>query len=314
MAIKNLKALIQEVSATEDQTQTQVFREARVIPGGKTLARFTGYIEFGVQPRKPHNGKPKDPAEEVGLTFELLGSKNIREVENKEGEKFTVTDKVHINLTKSFTQNANYKKLFEKMRRGREDIKHMAQMLGEAFVVHVTLSKPDAKGKIHANLRDDSGFRVEDTREEDPETGKTKVYKVPEAKMEIQFFSFQCPNAESWNSIYIDKKNWIQEKIMRAVNYPGSAVEELLSGGLVTHETSDEEAVELEDVAEEEIVEEEAVEEVEVVKVAPKKMTTVVKPVFKTAGIVKPTGVVKKVVAAKVATKAKTDALASLGL
>ena len=161
MTKKNhLQDLIAKAVEVEDQTETQTTGDFSYDPpaAGRTTARFIEYIELGTQKQKPYMGKPKQSKEKVRITFELLGKKNIKEIEVN-GEKRQIADKISVTVPKSLHEKANFKKLFEKMRYGRDDIKHMAQMLSEGFLVTIThnVVKKDKTEVTYANLTDADG-------------------------------------------------------------------------------------------------------------------------------------------------------------
>ncbi len=268
----HLNSSIDKAKKTENHSEAQAGGSDRpVAVAGTTLARFTAYVEMGVQKQRPYLGQEKPPKEEINLTFELLGKKNIREIEI-DGESKTVADQIYITLPKSFHEKANFYKLFQKMRYGRKDITHMAQMLGEPFVVKVVHNhKKDEEGNItktYANIRDgDGSYLVNPPRKEDPETGESVLVKVREPLSEIKGFLFEYPAQEAWDSLFIDgefetsdnkggvkthSRNWMQEKIMNAENFAGSSLEGMLMDAEEEEEDTEED-VEDDDFEEDEI-------------------------------------------------------------
>lgn len=363
--LKNLLALAKGAGDVEDQTVVVADFQQRLAAAGKTVGRFIQYIELGLQPGRPnkHNKNPK-PAEEVWAVFELLGPKNVR-TETVDGKEVEFADRVAVRLKKKFSGKADFKKLFEAMRYGRDNIKHMAQMLGEAFVItveHNTNGEGEA-AKTYANIKNGTGWLIGAPYEVDAITNETKKYKVraPVKAEDIKLFLWNNPTDECWDSLFIDgsrtkkdakgndvevSKNWMQETILKALNFEGSAVQEMLGGvaGLPQGEGSDmadalaadtEEEVPFEAEVEtetEETSEEEATEELEVEaepEPAPKPKAAAKKPAAKAPAKPAPTKAPAKAekAAAKPATKpaAKTaakappkadtdDVLAALGL
>lgn len=244
--IKKLAALAAE---TEDQTVAPAGGDfVYEIPvAGVTVGRFIQYIELGKQPQKPFQGKDKPPAEEVHLTFELLHpKKNIHTYQDAEGNDKVRTDKITLKLAKKLGDKASYKKLFDKMRYGR-DIKHMAQMLGEGFIITI-IHNADAKDekKIYANIRDDAGeWLIRPPFQIDPIEGTKTNVPIGEPISDLKIFLFENPDQEQWDSIFVDgsktvkdaagketeqSRNWFQEKIMSATNYKGSPLHQMLGG------------------------------------------------------------------------------------
>lgn len=272
----DFKALANAAAKRSDQTKTKETADYTPPAEGTSLARFVDYIEVGEQKQRAYQGKEKKPAPKAFITFELLSKKWLREIE-VDGKVKTVADRITVPLVISLHKKASYKKLFEKMRYGRDDINHMAQMIEEGFkvtVVHNKVTEGKNAGKVYANITDaDGNFLVDGPFKKDDLEGTSQKLKVPDAISETRMFLFDDPTKETWDSIFIDgekevtdekgknktvSKNWLQNMIMDAVNFDGSPVQAFLEGSDVLPDDPDE----LEDDAEEEL-EEELDEEVE---------------------------------------------------
>jgi len=246
-SIADLANLAAETTDHTETTQGGDF-EYTPAPVGKTVGRFIEYIELGKQKQRPYQGKPKADAEEARITFELVAPKNIKEID-VEGGKKKIADRVSFNIAIKLGDKAGFKKLFETMRRGRETIKHMAQMLGEGFIIEIVHNEQvvDGKktGKVFANMKTEAaGWLIAAPVIEDPIAGTKTNVPVPEALSPMKLFLWDHPNKETWDSIFIDgtrtvkkdgvdveqSKNWLQHKIMEASNYGGSKLEAMLAG------------------------------------------------------------------------------------
>ena len=289
----DIKALANQAAKLSNHNETKASTDFPLPPAGKTVGRFVEYIELGVQ-KKLYAGKttyvPK-----VKLGFELLHPKNIREVEidgvkTKRADRITPTP-----YTLSLHEKAGFYKLYDSMKYKREDIAHMSQMLGEAFVFdieHNTVPGANGKpGKTYANIKAISAPQVEDAL-----AGTVKKLAVPPAMSELKIFLFDNPTQDTWDSLFIDgtrevkdakgsvtqkSKNWIQEMILGANNFGGSALEQLLGGADELPEFQEEATEEVSEEAElDELEIEEEVEEVveaPVAKAVQKKPLAVVK-------------------------------------
>lgn len=158
-----------------------------------------------------------------------------------------VTDRISITMPKFTSDKSKYIKLFKKMTYGRDDIKHMAQMLNEAFLITVVHNKGEKNGKpvTYANITDaDGAFLVGAPQVENLETGEVTKIPVGPALSPIRIFLWNNPTKETWDSLFIDgtrevkdgdkvtqvSKNWLQNQILAATNFPGSPLEDMLSG------------------------------------------------------------------------------------
>lgn len=250
MTPEQIAALAAQAAATTDHTETKAGVDFAPPKEGRAGARFIEYIEMGKHPQKPYQGKAKPDEYEVRLTFELLGGfkgrEDVREIDTDSGKK-TVADRISLKLTVKQGEKAAFKKLFEKMRRGRDDIKHMAQMLNEPFMLTIIHNKSEDGKKTYANIRDkDGNWLVSAPRVlADPLDDNSWVnVPVRERVSDLKIFLFDNPTKETWASLFIDgtrevtkedgtkenrSKNWIQETIMSAKNFHGSALESLLN-------------------------------------------------------------------------------------
>ncbi|QPC44943.1 hypothetical protein HW532_20920 [Kaustia mangrovi] len=245
--ISHLKGLIDTAAELEDQSveQQNNFNDDPP-PAGITVGRFVEYIELGMHEQPDYMGKEKPDAEMVRVTFELLHpDKNMREWEH-DGEKHRHGQLLSIQLPKKMNEKAKYKRLFNKMTYGR-DIKHLAQMLGEAFIIevfHNTVKKEGRGDVTYANLDKDGNFGISAPYVVDPMTQERKEYNISEPTYPIRLFLWKNPTQETWDSLFIDgtrevkqedgslkqvSKNWLQERIQSATNFSGSPLDQMLN-------------------------------------------------------------------------------------
>lgn len=246
---KEWKDLIAKAAEMEDQTVMQSSFSDEPVPAGKTVGRMVEYIELGKH-AGTYEGKPKAPSPQVRVTFELLGPKYIREIEVN-GEKKKVADRISVTLNKSFSDKAGFYKLLQSMRYGRQEITHMSQMLGEAFVITVVHSeKKDPKDKVYANVynKQMGAWGIEPPFKEDAIANTKEPYAVPKTMGIERLFIWDTPTQECWDSLFIDgertvkkdgvdvkqSKNWIQNKIMTATNFKGSPLDNLIDTSIPT--------------------------------------------------------------------------------
>lgn len=241
----NLQELIDYAAEHEDQTVAQSSFERELPPEGPTMVRLVEYIELGKQQQRAFQGKAKAPAPEVKITFEICDADQVVEVD-KDGEKVRYPAKISLMaMTKSTHEKSKYTQLFRKMRYNRENVKHMAQMLGEPFVAtikHIT----SKNGKVYASIQDESGFLIAPPFQINPVTKKKEVYPCEERISPLRIFLWDRPTKGSWDALYIDgsyemedkdgnkitkSKNFIQETLLNATNFAGSPLEQMLQGG-----------------------------------------------------------------------------------
>ena len=222
MTINNntLNSLINAAIQTQEVDMTQESTGGGLMPEGYAMARMVTYIEMGKQPQE-YQGKAKPAADEFRVGFKLFGGPD-----NCYDGRFIST----FDLSLSNGTKAGAKRLFDRLN-WDNSIVHVAQALGKAYLVHVIVAKSKTTGK-DSNRIDIDGLLP-------PIDPVSKgAYPVPEVKEEdLTYFFFEHPTKETWDSLFIDgtwddgkSKNSIQEKILTAINFAGSPLEQLISG------------------------------------------------------------------------------------
>jgi hypothetical protein len=222
MSLDILNTLIDKVIAVQhvDMTEESTGGGGSLMPEGFAMARCVTYIELGMQPQE-FGGKAKAPAPEVILGFKLFGGPD-----NCYDGRFLSTFPIALgNNTKS-----NAKITFDRLN-WQGNMKHFAQALGKGFLVPVTVHTNETTKK-QSNRMNLKGILP-------PIDPVSKgAYPIPEVAAEdIKYFFFDKPTKETWDSLFVEgsfddggSKNKHQEKILTALNFPGSALEQLLSG------------------------------------------------------------------------------------
>lgn len=246
----DIKALVNAAKEHEDQSvATSGDYEYTPPAKGRTIGRFIEYIELGKH-IEMFEGKPKPPAELVRLTFELLHpDRNIKEIEVDGGKK-KVAERISVTVPKKMNEKAKFYKLFKSMAYGRTEITHMAEMLGEAFILNISHYEKQLDGgkkRVYANLYDAGVWGVMAPRNEDALSGQVTDISsmVPPALSPLRIFIWSNPTKETWDSLFIDgynetknadgtinreSKNWLQERIMSATDFGGSALQQMVAG------------------------------------------------------------------------------------
>jgi hypothetical protein len=241
----DFKALAAKAAAAgADQTQAKAGGGERSLPAaGPGLCRLIGYIETGKQV-KTFQGKPT-VYDEVTLVFELVGKRHPP-VELEDGTK--LPHRITVRERLSLNEKANYFKLFQRLNY-RQDVQHMAALLGEGFkceVVHDKWTGKDGKERTDVVLRNAAGYTLAPPRkeDEDSETGWVDV-AVPPALSEIRCFLWDHADDAQWASLYIEgsyperknekgeviaakSKNVLQNRVLGAKNFEGSPIHALL--------------------------------------------------------------------------------------
>lgn len=222
MSLDILNGLIDDVIAVQsvDMTEESTGGGGGLMPEGFAMARMVTYIELGLQPQE-FGGKAKAPAPEVILGFKLFGGPD-----NCYDGRFISTFPIALgNNTKS-----NAKITFDRMN-WQGDMRHFAQGLGRGFLLPITVHTNETTKK-QSNRINLKGILP-------PIDPVSKgAYPIPEVTAgDLKYFFFDRPTKETWDSLFVEgtfddggSKNKHQEKILTALNFPGSVLEQLLSG------------------------------------------------------------------------------------
>lgn len=247
----DLKAKIAEAKKTgPNMSEAQVGGGDFVPPAvGLARARLVGYFEMGMH-EEEYEGKKRDRTK-VDLVFELSGPNH----EPRKLEDGTLVPiRITVQETLSLSDKANFFKLFAAMNYAGKAT-HMAELLGEAFIVEVFHKKSKDGKKLYANLKGakdtipvGDGYNVKGTTVQDPLTGKHVLIEVAPAITELKAFLWDIADKEMWDSIHIpgewearregDKviaparsKNVIQQKIMKAKNWAAHPLAAVVASG-----------------------------------------------------------------------------------
>jgi len=196
-----------------DMTKPEVTGEYTPPAKGIAHARFIGYFELGLH-EKEYEGKK---------SFELSGP-NHEPTKHADGTRTPIRITSRENI--SFTAKSHFFKLFGAMNYAGKAT-HMAELLGEPFVVEIFHTKSADGKKTYANLRGPNGYNV-----------KVKSLRsLAPAMTEIRAFIWDFADRDMWDSIHIPgeyperkddmgvvtspakSKNLIQDLIMSAGNW-----------------------------------------------------------------------------------------------
>lgn len=196
---------------------------SKLWPEGWALVRLTEYVELGDRAVE-FNGEMKAPAPHFYLGFQMY-NEGYRFDDGKPGRINT------FDLSQSTNEKAKAFKLFKRMNI-KGTAKSFAQMLGEVFMVqikHYKSKAADAKPRAIIDL--DTFTAAIDPMSKQPyacEVAPVEAYKL---------FLWNFPTKEQWDSLHIEgtndkgeSKNWLQNKIMEAANFPSSPLETMLFG------------------------------------------------------------------------------------
>jgi hypothetical protein len=226
----------------------------KVPAAGPVRLRLIGYVECGIQKITFQGQEQEKPR--FKLIFELSGKNHApREFDGKKQPWL-----LELEETLSRSEKANATKLFAAMNYDNKH-QHFAQMLGEAFLGEVFHRKYPRKSDDKANPAVWTGvsaelrqkgqpYSIKAPRVLDPETDELKAVKVEPALMPQRCFIWDHADMQQWESLFIDgtypelkdektgkvifperTRNVLQAKIKAAVNFDGSTIDLLLSGG-----------------------------------------------------------------------------------
>jgi hypothetical protein len=214
-----LSSLVNDTIATQgvDQSITQSggnFADV-LLPKGTYFGRFMEYIELGKK-IPLHMGKPTGKPAVMNVRLGFI-------VYTPDGSIKRINP---FPMAISSFEKAKFKQVFDKMNYDGT-LKHMAQRLGQAFMFEV--EQYTSKTGKTSNTIDFLSLRQ--LPKFDPNTGAPiELPALDESGLRL--FLFDNPTKETWDSLYIEKTNFLQEDILQAVNYAGSPLQQLLEGNV----------------------------------------------------------------------------------
>lgn len=226
--LEQLKAKANAAAATAEDMNEAVSGGGggRLVPAGQYVGRIVEYVDLGLQPQE-YQGKPKDPAPEIRLGICLFYSNP-----EKPGDPDPYVIRPR-ELAISRNEKATAFKAFAAMNYKRDpNIKHFAQFIGEPFLFHIDVKTgKESKRQYNVVVWDKTAPAIHPVTKQ--------PYDVPQAPDELyRIFLWDNPTKEDWDSLYIEgeredgtSKNFVQEKILAALNYQGSPLQLLLEGG-----------------------------------------------------------------------------------
>ena len=230
---------------SEDMTQNATF--VREVPrAGVALLRFREYVELG---RHESSNPTYKPSLKAILTFELNHPDHMIEID---GVKVPQT--IQVRLNKGSTAKSGFRKLFNVMNSAYDNkYVHFAQMIGLPFlgeVFHNVVKPGTPEATTYANLDKDGAYSLKAPVQVDALTNTQTPIPVPEMHGEGKVFLWENESMsdedikEMWESIYIEgtreiedpktkekkevSKNWIQETIMKNIEWEGSTTQALI--------------------------------------------------------------------------------------
>lgn len=229
----------QEAETGIDMTEAVKGGGGRLLPEGYAFAQLVEYIELGKQPQE-FQGKAKPAEMEVQLAFALTGQA-VDPADPTKTIPYTNEDGTpYIVRPWSFALSRNEKSrafLLFKALNWKGTAKNFAQLLGEKWLVKVVHTEKDNKKRSELDLK--SFIPPLDPVSRAP-------YPIADASEELyKLFLWNRPTKAAWDSLFIEgqwaakdgkpaeSKNKLQETILGAVDFQGSALQALL-GGAVT--------------------------------------------------------------------------------
>lgn len=221
------QAAAQQATIDMSQASTGGGGERRVFPAGYAFAQLVEVIEFGKHPQE-FGGKAKDPALEFRLGFAIWGGDPANPYNREDGTPNIIRT---WDIKLSNNEKAKAKIAFDKLNY-KGTAKSFPELLGEKYLIKIDVktSKADATKK----------FNDIDLKGTLPpfDPVSRQPYAIPEAPDDAyRLFLWSLPTKEGWDSLFIEgsredgtSKNYLQEKCLAALDFPGSALEQMLRG------------------------------------------------------------------------------------
>jgi hypothetical protein len=193
------------------------FVEQEVLDAGTYPVRVVQIIDLGVQPQRPFQGEEKPPAHQIQLTYEFvdefLKDEEGEEIEDKPrwlSEEFPL-----YNLSSERAKSTKRYLALDPKQVHEGDFSMLLGAPANVLLKTFTLKNGPNAGKERNGIQDLSAMRPRDAT------------KTPELVNPTKMFSLEEPDLE----VFMALPDWLQEKIKGNLEYAGSPLEELLTGG-----------------------------------------------------------------------------------
>lgn len=185
--------------------------QANIEPGTYP-ARLVQILDLGLQAQRPYQGKDKPPAQEIMLTYELVDTFMLDE----NGDE--LTDKPRwisetLPFYGLFADKAKSTQRYNAIDPTGEFDGDFTKAIGQP--INVTIVNNAVGEKVYDNIATISAMRPRDAD------------KCPDLVNPSKLLDLDAPDLEVFNSL----PEWLRDKIKSNLNYKGSALEQMLSGG-----------------------------------------------------------------------------------
>jgi hypothetical protein len=215
---------------------------------GPCRVRFIGYIEIG-QHTSNFKGQEKKAYQAVAQ-FEISGPKHPPQ--DFDGKLVPHVAEIKMNVSRH--EKATMVKLFNILNwKGAQN--NFLALLGEGYLAtirHRKYKRRDGTDGVAVELTDDNGvLTIRPPSFPDPETGEPRTVQVAEAISPLRGFMWDFADKDCWDTLFIDgtyeareakdgkpamparSKNKWQNLIKSSNTFKGSAIHELLGGGVI---------------------------------------------------------------------------------
>lgn len=180
---------------------------------GVYKARIVQIIDFGVQPQRAFQGKEKPPAQEIGITYELLDEFMKDEDGNDlEDKPRWISENFPLHSLKA--DMAKSTKRYKALDPTEEFGGNWPDLIEYPCMVTI-INNPGKEGKVYDNVGNVSAMRPRDAA------------NAPELVNEAKVFDLDAPDMEVFNKL----PKWIQDKIKGNLGFKSSPLEKALAGG-----------------------------------------------------------------------------------
>ncbi len=185
------------------------FRQ-KSMDAGTYPARLIQVIDLGVQDQRPFEGKPKDPAQEIHTTYEILDEFCV----NEEGEiqedkpRWVSEDFVLYNLS---SERANSTKRYYALDPKEDHEGDWGALLGSPVNIILTAKegKNKNKGRIFNNIGGTSTMRPKEAEKAVALVNPTKHFDLDDPDMDV----------------FMSLPQWLQDRIKKNHDFEGSALQ-----------------------------------------------------------------------------------------
>lgn len=199
------------LNANKQKSSGTKFERPPTLEPGAYPVRLVQILTLGLQKQRPYKGEPKDPAQELYLTYEFLDEFMLDEDGNeiKDKPRWLSERLPFHNLDADLAKSTKRYYALDPESKYEGD---WSKMGGFPGILTITRSEPDKKDIVYNNVHNLSGMRSKDEEKAPPLVNPAKIFDIDDPDMEV----------------FGSLPEWLQDVMKGGLEYDGSPLQQAI--------------------------------------------------------------------------------------